>query len=478
MVVSTAGVQHVYGTANWGYSLNIDASAQWFEYVATSFLLSGVINGDAFDNNCLTRCSPDQQTVDACQNDAEFPGTWDWEDCECVRNGSPIIIDLDSDGLSLTGPSEGVAFDLLASGQPVQVGWTTPIANDAFLALDRNGNGQIDDGAELFGDRSLQPDSGRKVGKHGPNGFLALREFDRREAGGNADEQISEQDEIYQRLRLWMDTNHDGVAQAGELSSLPSKGVRSISLRYQRGQRTDEFGNIFRFLSHVAMDQSALSPGPIARQAIDVFLSTRGFRRRSSGDGDKMITMRHDAIALALFVSVFAVCANATAPRPGVRGPITSMSLPVSESVLATIVSADKELVLLALWRGEKGWHSRGVRQESGGARNGTFTAALQYGDVQLELAFDPAGSQATVQGRKVSMPARSNVLLIDGVDKSTGASSVKALILDAGDANVDPRKGSLAPLLGRSSEVASFLRCDDADTRSTGMPCHELAKR
>ncbi|HSC29318.1 MAG TPA: hypothetical protein VLD67_18725 [Vicinamibacterales bacterium] len=146
--------------------------------------------------------------------------------------------------------------------------------------------------------------------------------------------------------------------------------------------------------------------------------------------------------------------------------------------MLATIVWAESELVLLVLWRGEREWHSTGPRRESGGGRNGMITATLQYGDLNLDLQFDPADAHATVQGRKVPVAARSNVLLVDGVDSRTGFSSVKALTLDSRGANLDPRKGSLAPLLGRSSEVVSFLRCDEAERRFSAMPCHDLTKR
>jgi hypothetical protein len=168
--------------------------------------------------------------------------------------------------------------------------------------------------------------------------------------------------------------------------------------------------------------------------------------------------MRHSPIGLAVFMVTLAVCANATEQRPPMQRPVTLMSLPVSSSVLATIVSADNELTLLVLWRGEKkDWHSTGPRHESGGGRNGIVTVALQYGDVQLDLRFDPAESQAIVEDRTISMPAGSNVLLVDGVDSSKGVTSVRALTLDAGGANLDPRKGSLAPLLGRSSRSRRF---------------------
>lgn len=267
-VVSTAAVQHTYGAANWGQNIDIHASATWFQWVGENFLLSGEITGTAFEYNCSWHCDPPSQEVYDCENDPEVSGTWDWTNCYCVWSGSPIIIDLDADGLSLTGPADGVLFDLRI-GRVVKAAWTKPGANDAFLALDRNDNGTIDDGGELFGNLTAQPPTDRKGG---PNGFLALRVFDQRGGGGNDDEQISDEDSVYSRMKLWIDGNHDGISQADELHSLSDKGVRSISLRYQLSRKTDEFGNAFRFLSRVATDQNALAPGPRVHQAIDVFL--------------------------------------------------------------------------------------------------------------------------------------------------------------------------------------------------------------
>jgi hypothetical protein len=108
-----------------------------------------------------------------------------------MRRGSstPIIIDTDGKGYHLTSAADGITFDIHADGKPVQVAWTQPGSTNGWLALDRNGNGKIDSGAELFGDHTAQPKS------DDPNGFLALAEFDKPAAGGNGDGVIDEKDQ-------------------------------------------------------------------------------------------------------------------------------------------------------------------------------------------------------------------------------------------------------------------------------------------
>lgn len=195
-----------------------------------------------------------------------FDGDFDFETCRCLGcsgcGGSPIVLDIKGDGISLTDAVAGVEFDLNGDGVKERLGWTKAAADDAWLVLDRDGNGTIDTGAELFGDYTPQPDSEIK------NGFLALAEFDKAVNGGNGDGRVDQQDAIFGSLRLWQDKNHNGISEPEELHTLASLNVQALELEFQESKRVDEFGNEFKYRAKVK-DSAA---GRVARWAWDVFL--------------------------------------------------------------------------------------------------------------------------------------------------------------------------------------------------------------
>jgi hypothetical protein len=192
---------------------------------------------------------------------------WSWIECNCV-NPSPILIDVAGNGFDLTNAQNGVNFDIKASGTPVQVSWTAPNSDDSWLALDTDGNGTIDSGRELFGNLTPQTKPSPGVAA---NGFLALAEYDKTVNGGNEDDQITAQDSIFSSLRLWQDTNHNGISEPSELKTLNQLGLAQIELRYKESKRTDQYGNKFKYRAKVKDVHGA----QVGRWAWDVFLLTQ-----------------------------------------------------------------------------------------------------------------------------------------------------------------------------------------------------------
>lgn len=203
----------------------------------------------------------------------ECNGVWrwcGWGTTGCCADGgncwpsSPIIVDVNGDGFELTNAANGVNFDINSDGISERLSWTAVGTDDAWLALDRNGNGMVDNGTELFGNYTSQP----RPTIVETNGFAALGVFDTVASGGNADGEITKDDAVFDSLRLWQDLNQNGVSEANELKTLKQVGLKSIDLDFKTSRRTDEHGNQFKYRAKVKDKNGA----QLGRWAWDVFL--------------------------------------------------------------------------------------------------------------------------------------------------------------------------------------------------------------
>ena len=144
---------------------------------------------------------------------------------------SPLVVDLDGDGVETTTTEDGTHFDHDNNGFAEKTAWVGK--DDGLLVRDINGNGQIDNGTELFGNNSVLS-SGEKAA----NGFEALADLD-----SNEDNIFNNQDTVWNQVKVWKDANSNGIVDEGELLTLEQANVSGINLDYENSTTTDESGN-------------------------------------------------------------------------------------------------------------------------------------------------------------------------------------------------------------------------------------------
>lgn len=182
----------------------------------------------------------------------------------CNNSCSPVVIDAFNEGFHLTNMANGVKFRITPGGPLLQMSWPDQQYRNGWLALDRNGNGMIDDFTELFGNMTPQASS------EAPNGYHALAVFDDPMNGGNGNGVIDPNDVVYSQLRLWIDANHNGISEPDELHTLPEMGIFRIDLKYHLSKYVDANGNQFRYRSRIWDDA-----GHGHDVCYDVFLSVQ-----------------------------------------------------------------------------------------------------------------------------------------------------------------------------------------------------------
>jgi hypothetical protein len=251
---SVSGAPIGKSTYNCGASVTVNATAAsgweftgWSgDITSQSASLTFTLNASKsltanFESLCERDCPvPCEGSPPSCpsggqagENDGEGTGCTPWYNC------SPLVLDLNGDGIHTTSLADPVWFDLTGDGRQEQIAWTDPTTDEAFLWLDVDPNGRVDDGKELFGIGTILASGARA--RHG---FEALAQYDDATNGGNGDGKITTADAVWNRLRLWVDINHDGVCEPTESGPVERYGLTWIDLHYSVNYEPDAQGNI------------------------------------------------------------------------------------------------------------------------------------------------------------------------------------------------------------------------------------------
>ncbi|WP_447863805.1 calcium-binding protein [Kluyvera sichuanensis] len=184
------------------------------------------------------------------------------------KTTSPIILDLDGDGIETRGLQDGIFFDHDGNQFAENTGWVG--ADDGLLVLDRNNNGEIDTGQELFGSNTRLND-----GSLAKNGYAALQELD-----SNQDGIINQDDEAWQQLQVWQDRNGNASVDEGELLSLEDAGIAAINTGYKNSNLVDQQGNAHKQTGTVIMQDGTIN------QSADVWFAANMGNTRYISDVD------------------------------------------------------------------------------------------------------------------------------------------------------------------------------------------------
>jgi hypothetical protein len=164
---------------------------------------------------------------------------------------TPLVLDLDANGIRTLSQANGVNFDLDNDGNIDKAGWVG--RGDGLLARDISGDGVINHGGELFGEGTVMPD-----GSKAKDGYQALAALD-----SNLDGLINAHDPAFRSLTVWADANGNGLTDAGELKSLDNLGIKSIGLDAVKTHVVDN-GNLIGLMgSFTKSDGSVHTAGDV-----------------------------------------------------------------------------------------------------------------------------------------------------------------------------------------------------------------------
>lgn len=172
--------------------------------------------GEGYDMGCIG---------EICYWDGEALTRYSWSEPDC---NTPLVLDFEGTGIEFS-PASAAAFDLSSNGTCMSTDWPTA----PWLALDRDGDGFIRDGSELFGNATAMA-SGRQA----EHGFAALAELD-----SNRDGKITAADERFDELVIWTDLDGDRIGAYAELHPLSELSLVSIDLGFETRRSCDAQGN-------------------------------------------------------------------------------------------------------------------------------------------------------------------------------------------------------------------------------------------
>jgi hypothetical protein len=228
-----------------------------------------------------------------------------------VSNSSitPVMLDLNGNGIQTLALEQGTQFDLAAQGEAQRVGWVAP--SDGLLVRDLNQDGIIQDGRELFGSSTVLAN-----GQTAQDGYQALQALD-----SNRDGVLDSRDEGFASLQVWVDGDSDAFTDAGELKSLTDLSIASLNLQAQAGSAVDQ-GNLLGLVSNYQTTDGA------QHAMADVWLQVHpeDLRKNVSQMTQALAELSGDADVFASASSATTASAPAPALLPAMAQPVSSMA--------------------------------------------------------------------------------------------------------------------------------------------------------